>query len=168
MLKIISGKLKNSKIFFNKDIKPTKEIVKKSLFDLIGKKIFRSNCLDLFAGSGSLGFEAISRGANKIFFNDISLKNIKKIKKNCFRFGINNCSFFNFHYKDFFNKNKNLFDIIFIDPPYRIYNRKMLDYSLKILKKGGLIYLENNYNINFKNIKKIGKNGNVYYYLICS
>ncbi|MGX7582474.1 16S rRNA (guanine(966)-N(2))-methyltransferase RsmD [Candidatus Vidania fulgoroideorum] len=176
-IRIISGKYKNSLIKFpNKlKIKPTKSIIKKSLFEVIKKKIKNSCFLDLFAGSGGLGFEALSRGAKKVYFVDNKYKIIKCLKKNInnikikkkFVKIIKKCSI------SFLNKNKKKFDVILLDPPYFLYNKK-INYILKLcknnLKKKGIIYLENfkNNKLNLKNnnITKVGKKGKIIYYII--
>jgi 16S rRNA (guanine966-N2)-methyltransferase len=64
-LRIVSGKLKNKKlkVDYKNNVKPVKEIVRHGIFDTLGSSIENSLCLDLYAGSGSLGLEAISRGA---------------------------------------------------------------------------------------------------------
>lgn len=178
-MKIISGIYKNKKIIFskkNKDyIKPTKSIVKKSLFDTIGKKILNSVCLDLFCGTGSLGIEAISRGAKFSYLVDIKKSIIKTICKFIIKNKIKNISAINSDYINFLKNFDKKVDIIFIDAPYRMYlniNEIICNCS-KILKKDGIIYYENN-KINFKKelslpkfkISKIGKKGKIFYFLL--
>ncbi|MGX7589416.1 16S rRNA (guanine(966)-N(2))-methyltransferase RsmD [Candidatus Vidania fulgoroideorum] len=172
-IKIISGKYKNSLIKFsnNLKIKPTKSIIKKSLFELIKDKIKNSYCLDLFAGSGSLGIESLSRGAKIVYFVDLKNKAIKCIENNLKKICtkekvklINSCAI------KFLKKNKKKFDIIFLDPPYNFYkkNYDIINSCKKKLKKNGIIYFENykNNKIEIKNAKKIGKNGKIIYYII--
>ena len=105
--------------------------------------------LDLFAGSGNLGIEAISNGASKCYFVDNNKKCISVINDNINTFGINNkCMvIYNDYNKalDFFKYNNTKFDIIFIDPPYKYgimkdLLNKILDYNL--LNSNGIVVLE--------------------------
>ena len=78
-MRIITGNLKGKKILFpnDKSTRPLRDMVKESIFNLIENsnkyslKVEQSNILDLFAGSGSFGFECISRGAKKVAFFDV-------------------------------------------------------------------------------------------------
>ncbi|MGX7582753.1 16S rRNA (guanine(966)-N(2))-methyltransferase RsmD [Candidatus Vidania fulgoroideorum] len=174
-IKILSGKLKNKKIKFsyNFRIRPTKSILKKSFFSIIGKFIENKFCLDLFSGSGSLGFEALSRGASFVLFNDNKYKNIKNIKKNLKRLSVKKKKYL-LLCNDYFYifKKKLFFDIIFLDPPFKLFYclNKILKKINNILKINGFIYLETNKVFCFKNKKlkiyKIGKKGKIFYYLI--
>ena len=71
-LRVISGKARGLKLNTpkNQDVRPTTDRVKESLFNIINFDIMDSNVLDLFAGTGSLGIECLSRGANKCVFVD--------------------------------------------------------------------------------------------------
>lgn len=123
-MRIISGKYKGKKIDgFNIDgTRPTMDRVKESLFGIIQNYIKDSICLDLFAGSGSLGIEALSNGAKKCYFVDngnIAYKtlenNLKDITEEKYLFKID--------YKKALQifKSQNIkFDIIFLDPPYSL------------------------------------------------
>ena len=73
-MRVISGKVRGLKLNTpkNDDVRPTTDRVKESLFNMINAYIMDSNVLDLFAGTGSLGIECLSRGANKCVFVDIS------------------------------------------------------------------------------------------------
>ena len=72
-MRIISGKYKGLRLKFNKTVqlRPTKDRVKESLFSMLGDICDNAICLDLFAGTGALGLEAISRGAKYIDFVDV-------------------------------------------------------------------------------------------------
>ena len=78
-LKIIAGLYHGRKLlkFNDKNIKPSKNIVRNAIFNILNKNICNAKVLDLFAGSGAIGIEAISRGANFVYFVD---KNINAIK----------------------------------------------------------------------------------------
>ena len=124
-IRIISGKFKGQKLKIppDYDIRPTQDRVKESIFNVLGKRCENACVLDLFAGSGSLGIESISRGASPVFFVDKSIKSIRLIEDN-----IKNIKGFDAEYKivrkDVIQYIKILkepiFDIIFIDPPYKI------------------------------------------------
>ena len=91
-MRIISGLFKGKKILspINLQTRPLKDLVKESIFNLIQHsnkiniKILKSNILDLFSGSGSFGLECISRGANKVYFNENYIEAINILKKNLY------------------------------------------------------------------------------------
>jgi 16S rRNA (guanine966-N2)-methyltransferase len=103
--------------------RPTTDRVKENLFNIIAPYIADSTVLDLFAGSGSLGIEALSRGAQSVVFSDQSEKSVEIIKKN-----LENTRFLEkaevflgesqLILKKLSHQSKK-FDIIFLDPPYR-------------------------------------------------
>lgn len=134
------------KFFVYKNVKPTKSNVKKSLFSVLSNYIENKICLDLFSGSGSLGIESLLRKANSVFFNDICYKNIFRIKKNVKRLNFKNAFFYNSNAFTFIKKINFSFDLIFIDPPYKLCNGnkflKFIDNCLLRLKNNGKIYLE--------------------------
>lgn len=151
MLKVISGKYKGRKLdgFDIVGTRPTMDRVKESLFAIIQPWIEDAVVLDLFAGSGNLGIEAISNGASKCFLVDNSIEAIKVIKKNIESFNITDKATILHNDYDkalnYFNNSDIKFDIIFVDPPYKyeiideVIN-KILEYNL--LKKQGIIVLE--------------------------
>lgn len=125
-MKIISGTLKGRKIngYDIEGTRPTMDRVKESLFGMIQEYVKKSICLDLFAGSGNLGLEAISNGAKMCYFNDKNNKCVKIIQKNIEEFNIQEqTKVFNLDYKVLLNKlvtDNQKFDIIFLDPPYKM------------------------------------------------
>ena len=146
-IKIISGFNKGLKINFKPsiDLRPTSNRLKKVLFDWIQFELKDSVCLDLFAGTGNLGLECISRGAKKVIFVE-NYKNVLKIlKKNIHNLkSINNYEIFekNIYETDLDFYKKDTFNIIYLDPPFKDKNldkllSKIQNYTL--LKKNGII-----------------------------
>jgi len=166
-VKIISGFLKGRTIssYNIQGTRPTMDRVKESLFGMIQNYINDSICLDLFAGSGNLGFEAISNGSQYCYSNDKNIKCIHAIKKNIKDFNIEEkIKVLNLDYHQCLNylKENNIkLDIVFLDPPYanECLNdviELLLDYSL--LNKNAIIVCEidNNYlHNNFNNLEII-------------
>ena len=148
-LRISGGNLRGKKIPFEfKDsLRPTSSKLKEILFNWVQFEIHDCICLDLFAGSGSLGIEAISRGSPKVIFVELNKKNYLSLSTNIKNLGIKNkCKIF---FKDAFSWIKNYdlseIDIIFLDPPFnKGYEIKILNQLLKKtnLKSSCKIYLE--------------------------
>ena len=136
-MRVISGKYKGKKLkgFDIDGTRPTMDRVKESLFAIIQTKIRGSNCLDLFAGSGALGIEALSMGAKACDFidhNDIAIKIIKENTSNIEE----SYSIVNIDYKKYLKTTKNKYDIIFLDPPYK---NNLLNKSLKYIEEYNLL-----------------------------
>lgn len=148
-MRVISGKYKGKKLLgFNIDgTRPTMDRVKESLFGIIQNSIKGSIVLDLFAGSGSLGIEALSNGAKSCYFVDNNIELIKIIKNNVV--GMNDdINIIKSDYKNALEmfKNDNIkFDIIFLDPPYKLNLineclNEIIEYNL--LSDNGIIVCE--------------------------
>ena len=122
-MKVISGLLKGRNIegFNIEGTRPTMDRVKESIFSTIQFEIRDAIVLDLFAGSGNLGIEAISNGANKCYFVDNNKVAINTINKNIKTFNIeDNLIIIKDDYMNALNNLKNnKFDIVFLDPPYK-------------------------------------------------
>lgn len=150
-MRVISGKVRGLKLNTpkNEDVRPTTDRVKESLFNMINPYIMESSVLDLFAGTGSLGIECLSRGANKCVFVDISKESIAIVKSNIKKARVEKESIvLNSDFKDAISKLKlqeNKFDVIFMDPPY--YKNMFIDALQKIdnaslLNEDGIIIIE--------------------------
>lgn len=145
-MRIISGKYKGKKLkgFNIEGTRPTMDRVKESLFGMIQTYIPGSIVLDLFAGSGALGLEAISNGAKKCYLIDNNQMAIQTIKDNSQNID-ENLKIINIDYKKFLKTTDETFDIIFLDPPYK---ENQLDKSLriieerKLLNNGGIVICE--------------------------
>ena len=123
-MRVIAGKYRHRPLVYpdsNPDIRPTKDRIREALFSILGpldNKVF----LDLYAGSGSIGIEAISRGAKKTYFVDQSKEALSYVKENVKSLKIEE-EYEIILSKDFDAlesfKNKGLkFDVVFLDPPY--------------------------------------------------
>lgn len=136
-MRIISGKYKGKKLkgFDIDGTRPTMDRVKESLFGMIQNYIKDSNVLDLFAGSGALGIEAISEGARVCTFIDNNEKCIKVIRENTSNFD-EDIEIVNTDYKRYLKKVDKKFDIIFLDPPYE---SKTINKALKIIEQRNLL-----------------------------
>lgn len=139
-MKVISGTLKGRKIDgYNLDgTRPTMDRVKESLFAMIQNYIGESICLDLFAGSGNLGIEAISEGATFVYFNDNNKKAVEVIKKNTKNFNIlEKSEILNMSHKKALNElTGKKIDIIFLDPPYKT---NYIEESIKLIDSNNLL-----------------------------
>ena len=162
--RIIAGKFRGTKLTFkpNKSLRPTESKTKETLFNWLLNDLDNKNCLDMFAGTGSLGFEALSRGAKEVIFIEkqkslcSSIEEIAKqleIKEKCRIINANSTSI------NFINL-KVKFDLIFLDPPYKEQNiKEILEeiHKINILKDNGIIILHRHK----KNQENIGKNFNI-------
>jgi len=104
-----------------RDTRPTMDKVKGAMFNIIGSLIEGSIVLDLFSGSGSLGIEALSRGAKKVYFNDYARKPYLTILDNLNNLKVEKDKYqlTSLDYKTYLNKNNAVYDVIFLDPPYK-------------------------------------------------
>ena len=149
MIRILSGKLKGRKLKqFNLDsLRPTQAKIRKSMMDTLmpfdDKKV-----LDIFSGVGSLGIEAISRGACSVLFVDNSPKAINILKKNINMLNLEEVVQVKlFDAIKFLKKTEMTFDVVIADPPYYKYNfNDMLHLVKPILNEDGIFCFESNNN----------------------
>ncbi len=141
-MRIISGKYKGRTIM-GYDIfgtRPTMDRVKESLFAMIGSHVKEKDCLDLFAGSGALGIEALSNGARSCVFVDQNPKVIATLKENLKKIGVQeDYQLLQADFKEALKKFKieqKSFDLIFLDPPYQ---ESLIEPALKMLKEYNLL-----------------------------
>lgn len=148
-MRVISGKLRGTNLYTLEGLetRPTLDRVKESLFNIINFDIKNSVFLDLFAGSGSIGIEAASRGAKKVVMCEKSKKAFSIISKNLEKTRlVEDVDAYNMDYeKCIENILKDEFDIIFLDPPYKsdlAYKATKLMLEKKLITKNTLIILE--------------------------
>ncbi len=162
-VKIIAGSLRGRNITFDsgEGLRPTLSQVRETLFNWLSHDINQAHCLDLYAGSGALGFEAASRGASSVVMVDASSAVVHNLQKNIQQFSTSNITTVHNKAEDFLKKNKQLFDIVFLDPPFEKDMLKIiLSKLLPHLSENALIYIEqempntiNNLNLEWKILK---------------
>ncbi|OGW77486.1 MAG: 16S rRNA (guanine(966)-N(2))-methyltransferase RsmD [Omnitrophica bacterium RIFCSPHIGHO2_02_FULL_49_9] len=141
-MRIIGGALKRRKLFFprSKLTRPVTDRAKETMFNVLGGTLEPIQVLDLFAGSGSLGIEALSRGAKTVFFVDIQTFAIDCIRKNLTTLGLNSFSFL-FRKTcenaiEMLAKQNKKFDLIFSDPPH---NKGLIKKTLHALDRSDIL-----------------------------
>jgi len=147
-MRIVAGDFKGRKLEtpVNNDIRPTSEKVKEGLFSSISGYLYDAVCVDLFAGTGNLGLEALSRGASKCYFGDNSRVSIDIVRRNVAHCKADEWSVVYFgDYEKVLRKIHEPVDIFFLDPPYRegLYEDCFeLIAELELLAEGGIIVAE--------------------------
>lgn len=147
-MRIISGTRRGRKLteLTGNDIRPTTDRVRESIFNLIREYVAEAAVLDLFAGSGALSLEALSRGADRAVCIDIDKRSAAVVADNAERLGFSDrvcikvCSA-----QDYLDTADGSFDIIFLDPPYNkgFISPVLADICRKgILSASGIIVLE--------------------------
>ena len=143
-MKILSGVYRGIKIDTAKDVsyRPTKSRVRKSIFDIINPFDF-SSVLDLFSGTGILGFESISRGASSITFVEKDAKSIRLLHRNSEKFEGVPINIIRDKVEIFLKDTNDSFDLIFADPPYdKIDYDWLFNSCIKKLSKNGKLVVE--------------------------
>ena len=131
--------------------KPTMDKVREAVFSALGEKVYNARVLDLFAGSGSYGLEALSRGAKEVTFVDSAPLAIKTIKENCEKLNEKNVEILSSDVLAYLSQNTQEFDIIFADPPYKLDVYEAVVKTLierHILSSNGIIVLESERELN--------------------
>lgn len=175
-VRIIAGKWRgrNLQVMSEQNVRPTPDRVRETLFNWLNPLLPGADCLDLFAGSGALGFESLSRGAGFVHFIDQSPKVVASLRATLTRFGVNNARVSHGSVPEVLKKIPTPVDIVFLDPPYE---KNLLtlccDYleTQNLLKNPAYIYLEGRSTIEDNKlplhweIVKCKKAGQVVFYL---
>jgi len=151
-------------------LRPTPERVRQTVFNWLGQDLTGMNCLDLFAGTGVMGFEALSRNAKMVVLVEKTPAVYRAMLDNKSTLKADAALVLNGDALGFLEKNRQLFDVIFLDPPY---NQGWLDKVLPLLPahlgKDGVVYAEAEYAIKPSDtwqVLKQSKAGNVFYHLL--
>jgi 16S rRNA (guanine966-N2)-methyltransferase len=125
-MRIIGGTYKSRVLaeFTGDDVRPTSDRAKEALFNILSWNVMGARVLDLFAGSGSLGLESLSRGAAEVTFNDAAKTSVAIIKKNLAALKLpvdgKKIRVSNLDFSLCLQAQTTPYDIIFIDPPYKL------------------------------------------------
>ena len=151
-MRVITGSARGRKLrtLEGKDVRPTTDMVKEAMFSIIQFDIEGRKVLDLFAGCGQLGIEAISRGADFVTFVDKSKQSIDVINDNLKTVGFaQNSKIVNKDYGAFLSGCTDKFDIVFLDPPYSIgLLQEALSKLDKVIKDTSTVICEHPYGEN--------------------
>jgi len=144
-VRIIGGQWRRRIITFpsHTDLRPTPDRVRETVFNWLGQDLSGLHCLDLFAGSGVLGFEAASRGAKQVVMVESDPKVSKALQENKEKLNATQIELAKMSALEFIVADLRQFDIIFLDPPYR---QKLLPELLPALASrldhNGRVYIE--------------------------
>ena len=157
-MQILAGIFRGRKIRSSSShaIRPCSSRVKKSLFDILeGRVDFEGmEVLDVFAGFGSLGFEALSRGAGSVCFVDQHVDALKALKSTALQLGVqDSVKVVNSDVCAFLGRATGEFDLVFCDPPYSWHDYNLLIEKIvggKLLAEEGFLLIEHSTHIDFK------------------
>ncbi|WP_027623424.1 16S rRNA (guanine(966)-N(2))-methyltransferase RsmD [Clostridium lundense] len=144
-MRIIAGLAKGRKLLSPEGMgtRPTLDRVKENIFNIIQNHVYGTKALDLFAGTGSLGLEAVSRGAKECYLIDKGETTFKYLQQNVINLKFEDkCKCLNvdsYEALNLFIKKGIVFDLIFIDPPYV---REMIPPAMDVIDKNDLLVKE--------------------------
>jgi 16S rRNA (guanine966-N2)-methyltransferase len=145
-IRIISGQYRGRKlpVLMAEGLRPTTDRVKETVFNWLMPYIQDATCLDCFAGSGGLGFEAMSRGASSVTLVELNKSAAQQLKANQTLLNAERMQVVQQNALDFLQKNQQSFSLVFIDPPFR---KGLAQQSAELLAEKGLtddalIYVE--------------------------
>jgi 16S rRNA (guanine966-N2)-methyltransferase len=124
-------------------LRPTPDRVRETLFNWLGQTLHGKRCLDLFAGSGALGFEAASRGAEQVVMVEKDPVVYRALEANSSRLGMVNVAQYRADGLEFVLQARGQFDVIFLDPPFLSdYLPRLLPLLSGKLTPEGVVYVE--------------------------
>ena len=120
-VRIIGGAWRSRIIAFppNEDLRPTPDRVRETLFNWLGQDLTGKACLDLFAGSGALGFEAASRGAKRVVMVEREAGALRALQTNIAMLGARTVELKRSDALEFLRADHGIYDVVFLDPPFR-------------------------------------------------
>lgn len=145
-VRIIAGEWRSRVLSFpdNTELRPTPDRVRETVFNWLGQDMSGKSCLDLFAGSGAMGFEAASRGAGKVVMVDSNPYVMTTLRASSLQLGASQVELVAMEASNFIDSDARRFDVIFLDPPYRLGLLPELLSKLHVhLTSCGLVYVEN-------------------------
>ena len=137
-IKIMGGRWKGRKLNFadRADLRPTLSRTKETLFNWLRPNIMGAKCIDLFAGSGSLGFEALSQGASEVTIIESDRKTFELLEENSHKLNAG-AELHHGDAIDFLNRTNESYDIAFLDPPYSMPD--LIDSAIQQIAQKNLI-----------------------------
>ena len=155
-------------------LRPTPDRVRETLFNWLGQTLYGKTCLDLFAGSGALGFEALSRGAQSVVMVEKNRHVLKALQKNADLLGAQHFELKEADGVQFLAHEERRFDVIFLDPPFRKeFLPKLMPLLPARLTPNGFVYVESEGTLHPDagwEVWRSGRAGQVHFHLlkVCS
>ncbi len=175
-VRIIGGTWGSRRIAFPdaQGLRPTPDRIRETLFNWLGQDLNGFRCLDLYAGSGALGFEALSRGAIRVIFVERSSVVARALEENAARLQADSAVIFRADALEFLRRNvpsaPERFDLIFLDPPFETgVPAEVMELLPAQLAPGGQVYLESDRAPDWPApwlVEKSGRAGQVHYQLL--
>ncbi|MCE7914220.1 MAG: 16S rRNA (guanine(966)-N(2))-methyltransferase RsmD [Nitrosomonas sp. PRO4] len=144
-VRIIGGQWRSRILVFpeHADLRPTSDRIRETVFNWLGQDLYGLACLDLFAGSGALGFEAASRGAGLVVMVEFDVNIFRSLRENKEKLRATQVELVMMNAINFINSDLRKFDVIFLDPPYRLgLLSGLLPLLPRHLELNGLVYTE--------------------------
>ena len=145
-MRIVGGEFRGRTLigFKGLDVRPTSDMARESLFNIINASIYGSAFLDLFSGTGAMGLEALSRGAKAVVLNDISRESVKIIRENATKLGVlDRVSILNRDALTLLDTTADKFDFVYIDPPYKTdLGKRAVEKVARVLSDNGIAVFE--------------------------
>lgn len=146
-IRIIGGQWRGSKlaVMDEEGLRPTGDRVRETLFNWLAADIYEANCLDLFAGSGALGFEALSRGAKKVDAYENSQHALQQLRQSREKLGADSLNIFAKSALSQPPSGSEPYDLVFLDPPF---GKDLMGPAIawlesnQLIAEHGLIYIE--------------------------
>ena len=171
-VRIIGGEWRSRILRFptQEGLRPTPDRIRETLFNWLGPLVPGKTCLDLFAGSGALGFEACSRGAKHVTLVEQNPKVFAALRENAQKLGDDRLSIQRADGVAWLRTDRDVYDVIFLDPPFQsALLEQVLPMLLTRLARGGCVYVETGAPINPPaglRLLKSGRAGQVYFGLL--
>ena len=147
-MRIIAGQWRGRKLSFPdaQDLRPTPDRIRETLFNWLAPRLPGASCLDLFAGSGALGFEAASRGAARVVMVDHNPETVRLLRQNRRQLSADGIEVVQQDAENYLAQRSGQFDLVFLDPPFK--DLALLKKTIRLLTESGClkaaasIYLE--------------------------
>ncbi|WP_199103005.1 16S rRNA (guanine(966)-N(2))-methyltransferase RsmD [Aquitalea sp. ASV11] len=144
-VRIIGGQYRRRLLPFPdaEGLRPTPDRVRETVFNWLGQELYGKRCLDLFAGSGALGFEAASREAARVVMVEKSRKVVESLKANRQLLAATHIDVVAMDAMHYVQGCREIFDVIFLDPPYdSTLLQQVLPLTAALLAEDGVVYFE--------------------------
>lgn len=171
-VRIIGGQWRSRLISVANEVgvRPTPNRVRETVFNWLGQDLQGKHCIDLFAGSGAMGFESASRGAESVVMVEIRNNVFQVLRSMKEKLGATQIKLVKMDAIEFIRSDQNQYDVIYLDPPFQLdLLPKILPLLPSRLSKSGIVYLESEYPFQQNDrwvIWKCGRAGNVFFQLL--